>query len=472
MKGLTVSNSKPFLFDFPLNMELNNRKTINGWCMYDWANSVYSLVITSAIFPVYYNSVTTADGGGDKVDFFGLEIVNSVLYAYSLSFSFLFVAAILPLLSGIADYSGRKKLFMKCFMYLGAAACLGLYLFDGPEDVEWAIICSVLASIGYSGSLVFYDAFLPEIVTEDRFDKTSAKGYAFGYIGSVLLLVINLVMIEYHELFGFEEGQTAVRFSFLLVGAWWILFSQITFSRVPDNVYNQQPKGNIFTEGYKEVGKVWKSLKGLRVMKLFLVAFFFYNMGVQTVMYMAATFGSKELKLEDGKLIMTVLLINIVAIFGAYLFAYISKIRGNKTSLLIMVFIWILICLGAYFVYNEYEFYVLAFVVGLVMGGIQSLSRATYAKLIPRGSIDHASYFSFYDVTYNISIVVGTIAYGLIDQITGDMRNSTLALMLFFMVGMGFLLLIRVPMHRVIKLEDMDTLDEYALVKKDDRGNG
>lgn len=419
--------------------------------MYDWANSVYSLVITSAIFPVYYNSVTTGSDGSDMVDFFGIRVINSVLYAYSLSFSFLFVAAILPLLSGIADYSGRKKLFMKCFMYLGALSCIALYFVNGAEDVEWAIIFSVLASIGYSGSLVFYDAFLPEIVTEDRFDKTSARGYALGYIGSVLLLIVNLLMIEFHKELGFEQGTTAVRLSFLLVGLWWIAFSQITFRRLDDNVYNQQPKGNLLTEGYHEIIKVWRSLQGLSVMKLFLVAFFFYNMGVQTVMYMAATFGSKELKLEDSKLIVTVLLINIVAIFGAYLFAYISKKKGNKLSLLIMVFIWILICLGAYFVYNEYEFYILAFVVGMVMGGIQSLSRATYAKLIPKGSIDHASYFSFYDVAYNISIVLGTIAYGLIEQLTGNMRNSTLALMLFFMVGLGFLLLIRVPMHRVIK---------------------
>lgn len=435
--------------------------------MYDWANSVYSLVITSAIFPVYYNSITTGATGSDRINFFGVEVINSVLYSYSLSFSFLFVAAILPLLSGIADYSGRKKFFMKCFMYTGAVSCIGLYFFTGPEDVEWAIICSVLASVGYSGSLVFYDAFLPEIVTEDRFDKTSAKGYALGYIGSVILLIMNLVMIQKFQWFGFEDKAVATRFSFLLVGLWWIGFSQITFAVVPDNVYNQQVKGNIFTEGYKELRKVWSSLGNLKVMKLFLVAFFFYNMGVQTVMYMAATFGSKELQLADDKLILTVLIIQLVAVAGAYFFAYLSKLRGNKASLLIMVFMWILICLGAYFVYNEYEFYVLAFVVGLVMGGIQSLSRATYAKLIPVGSVDHASYFSFYDVTYNISIVLGTFAYGFIEQLTGDMRNSTLALMLFFMVGLGFLLLIRVPLHRVIKVStEHDVRDSYAISQK------
>jgi len=413
--------------------------------MYDWANSVYSLVITSAIFPVYYESATTSADGNDIVDFFGFQVVNSVLYSYSLSFSFLFIAAILPLLSGIADYSGKKKLFMKVFVYLGASSCLGLYLFDG-NNIEWGILCSVVASIGYSGSLVFYDAFLPEIVTQDKFDRVSAKGYSLGYMGSVILLVVNLAMIIKYDMFGFGTESEATRFSFLLVGIWWIGFSQITFARLDDNVYKRKARGNLFHEGYNELKKVFKSLRSLRVMKLFLLAFFFYNMGVQTIMYLATLFGSKELQLEGEQLILTILIIQIVAIGGAYLFAYISSLKGNKLSLQIMVLIWIAICGGAYFVYEASEFYALAFVVGLVMGGIQSLSRATYAKLIPENSIDHASYFSFYDVTFNISIVVGTFSYGLIEQITGSMRNSTLALMLFFVVGMGFLILSKIPL--------------------------
>jgi MFS transporter, UMF1 family len=425
-------------------MQLNNRRTINAWCMYDWANSVYSLVITSAIFPIYYNAVTTGADGNDHVDFFGLSVSNSVLYSYSLSFSFLFVAAILPILSGIADYSGKKKFFMKIFVYIGSFSCIGLYFFTG-DNVEWAIICSIFASVGYSGSLVFYDAFLPEITTEDNYDKVSAKGYSLGYIGSVILLIINLLMIEKYELFGFADQAIATRFAFLLVGIWWMGFSQITFSRIPDNVFGLKPKGNIFAEGYKELNKVFKVVKQKRMIKLFLLAFFFYNMGVQTVMYLAATFGAKELKLDSGKLIITVLIIQLVAILGATSFAKLSKARGNKFSLLTMVFIWIFICLGAYFIYNEYEFYVLAFVVGLVMGGIQSLSRSTFAKLIPEHTIDHTSYFSFYDVTYNLSIVVGTFSYGLIDQLTSSMRNSVLALMLFFAVGMGFLILLKLP---------------------------
>ncbi|MEM6522923.1 MAG: MFS transporter [Bacteroidota bacterium] len=425
-------------------MELNIKKTINGWAMYDWANSVYSLVITSAIFPIYYNSVTTGADGNDKVDFFGIEVINTVLYSYALSFSFLVVAAILPILSGIADYAGNKKLFLKVFMYIGSLSCIGLFFFTG-ENVEWAILCSVFASIGYSGGLVFYDAFLPEIASEDQFDRVSAKGYAMGYIGSVILLIINIAMIQKPEWFGLTDSGLASRVSFLMVGLWWIGFSQITFARLPDNVFGRKPTGSLFLKGYQELKVVWKSLGMLKIMKLFLIAFFFYNMGVQTVMYLAASFGAKELKLEPSALIATILIIQLVAIGGAYLFAFVSKIKGNKKSLLVMVFIWVFICLGAYFVTTENEFYVLAFVVGMVMGGIQSLSRATFSKLIPVDTEDHASYFSFYDVTYNLSIVVGTFSYGFIEQLTNDMRNSVLALILFFVVGLGFLLISKMP---------------------------
>ncbi len=426
-------------------MKLNDPRTIRGWCMYDWANSVYSLVITSAIFPVYYQAVTATETS-DSVDFFGFTVVNTVLYSYALSFSFLITAIILPLLSGMADYSGKKKYFMKIFVTLGSLSCMGLFFFTG-ENVEWAIICSVLASIGFSGSLVFYDAFLPEIVTEDRFDAVSAQGYSWGYIGSVLLLVFNLIMIEYHELFGITDADEtlAVRFSFLLVGVWWLGFSTITFKRLPDNVYNRKAEGNVWTEGYNELRKVWLTLGGLKTLRTYLGAFFFYNMGVQTVMLLAASFGSKELNMDGNTLILIVLVIQLVAILGAYGFARLSTFRGNKFSLVAMNIIWVFICLAAFFVRTTTEFFILAFFVGLVMGGIQSLSRATYAKLIPVNSIDHASYFSFYDVTYYLSVVFGTFSYGLIEQITGSMRDSTLVLMIYFIVGLSMLLMIKLP---------------------------
>jgi MFS transporter, UMF1 family len=417
---------------------LNNPKTINAWCMYDWANSVYSLVITSAIFPVYYQAVTTAADGSDKVNFLGAEIVNSVLYSYALSFSFLIIAPLLPLLSGIADYTGNKKVFMKLFCYTGGLSCIGLYFFTA-SSLPWGIFCVVMASIGYSGSLVFYDAFLPEIATEDRLDKTSARGYSFGYYGSVILMVIALVFIRYPYAFRFPDKGIAIRFSFLLVGLWWIGFAQIPFARLPDNPFHQRPGKQKLLKGYHEIVKVWHSLKENHDIKFYILAYFFYNMGVQTVMYLAATFGAKELKLPDFKLIATVLLIQIVAAVGASLFARFSGRYGNKTALITMICFWIVICGGAYFVVNEYQFYAVAFAVGIVMGGIQSLSRATYSKLIPQNSIQHASYFSFFDVTFNLSVVFGTFSYGLIEHITGSMRNSTLALASYFVVGLIFL---------------------------------
>jgi len=426
--------------------ELNNPKTVRAWYMYDWANSVYSLVITTAIFPIYYKAITT-NNGNDMVQFLGFNIQNSVLYTYALSFSFLIVALILPLLSGAADYTGNKKSFMKFFVWLGSFSCMGLYFFYSVNMLEWGILCSILASIGYSSSLVFYDAFLPEIVSEDRYDVTSARGFSMGYYGSVLLMIICSVLIMFHGEFWFSDGPAgegeATRFSFLLVGVWWIGFSMIPFAILPDNPYNRKPVGNMFTNGYKEIRKVWNSLAGLPDLKRYLWAFFFYNMGVQTVMYLATLFGTDVLHLESGSLIMVVVIIQLVGSIGAWMFARLSASKGNRFSLLVMITIWIAVCIGAYFIQTEYQFYALAFVVGMIMGGIQSLSRATYSKLIPADTPDHASYFSFYDITYNISIVIGTFSYGFINQITGSMRYSALALAVYFVIGITILLTVK-----------------------------
>ena len=423
-------------------MELNNKKIVRAWCMFDWANSVYSLVITTAIFPIYYNAVTTVDGS-DVVNFFGFSLVNSVLYSYSLSFSFLVVAAILPLLTGIADASGMKKTFMKLFTYSGGLACIALFWFTG-ENVEYGIIAAVIASISFSSSLVFYNSFLPEIVSFDRYDKVSAMGFAYGYAGSVLLLIFNLVMIQQPALFGVTQG-LATKISFLLVGVWWIGFAQYSFYYLPGNIYNKQPPKGYLLSGYREITKVFHSLKALPDLKIFLLSFFFYNTGVQTVIYLATLFADKELNMASSELILTILIIQVVAIAGSYLFARLSDIKGNKTSLIVMVVIWFMVCLGAYFTTQKVEFFAIAGVVGMVLGGIQSLSRATYSKLLPSDTTDHASYFSFYDVTYNISIVVGTFAYGFIEYLTGNMRLSALALGIFFLVGLILLVFSKIP---------------------------
>jgi MFS transporter, UMF1 family len=427
MNGETVSS------------RLNNPKVVRAWYMYDWANSVYSLVITTAIFPIYYKAVAVSNGS-DQVPFLGFTIQNSVLYSYALSFSFLIVSIFLPLLSGAADYTGNKKAFMKFFVLLGSLACMGLYFFTGIEMLWWGILCSTLASIGYSGSLVFYDAFLPEIVTEDRYDATSAQGYSMGYYGSVLLMVICLVLIMNYEFFGIATEGHATRISFLLVGAWWLGFALIPFRLLPDNPYERKPSGNMWTKGYEEVAKVWRSLKDQAPLKRFLAAYFFYNMGVQTVMYLASLFGTDVLNLESSALIQIMVIIQLVGAVGAWFFSRVSKRKGNMFALYIMIAVWVAVCIGAFFIATASQFYVLAFVVGLIMGGIQSLSRATYSKLIPQNTVDHASYFSFYDVLFTLSTVLGTFSYGLINQLTGSMRYSALALGAYFVIGFFVLL--------------------------------
>ena len=421
----------------------NDKKVIWAWSMYDWANSVYSLVIISSIFPVYYENVTRHNDG-DLVSFFGVEMINTVLYSYALSFSFLVVASILPLLTGIADFSGRRMFFMKAFVYMGSVSCMGLAFFTG-ENVELGIILSILASIAFSGSLVFYNSYLPQIATIDKMDSVSAKGFSYGYIGSVLLLIINLLMIQKPEWFGIAPGGTAARISFVMVGLWWLGFSQITFRFMPADKHLAGYGSRMLLNGYREIRKVWNQLKELPVTRTFLLSFLFYNTGVQTVMYMAAQFGSKVLHLEGGELIMTILIINIIAIAGSYLFAKLSVFKGNKFSLSAMVIIWILVCAAAFLIQTKLQFFMLAFVVGMIMGGIQALSRATYSKLIPKDTTDLASFFSFYDVTYNVSIVIGTFAYGIIENMTGSMRNSSLTLALFFFIGLGFLLRLKMP---------------------------
>jgi len=419
--------------------------------MYDWANSVYSLVITSAIFPVYYQSVTTlkSDDGSvvkDTVNFLGFEIVNSVLYSYSLSFSFLLIALISPVLSSVADYSGRKKLFMRIFCYTGAFACMSLFFFT-EYTVTFSIMMFILASIGYSGSLVFYNAYLPEIATEDRFDRISAKGFSLGYTGSVLLLIFNLSMILYPGAYGIDSTALATRISFLTVGLWWLGFATYTFYYLPSNVYGKRPAENIFSKGFIKLKMVLSQLKHQSLLKKFLFAFFFYNMGVQTVIYLASIFGEKELKLSSELLIATILVLQMVAVAGSFLFSYISGKIGNIYAIMISVGVWIIVTVLAYFITSATEFILLAGLVGIVMGGIQALSRSTYAKIIPEDTTDHASYFSFYDVADKISIVAGTFFYGLINQITGSMRISSITLAVFFIIGLIFL--IKIPSKKI-----------------------
>jgi len=415
-------------------LEKDNKKLINSWASFDWANSVYNLIVTTAIFPIYFLSTTQDVFGGEMIQFFNLTIKNSVLFSYAISFSYLIIVFISPILSGIADYGGLKKRFMQFFTYLGSLACIGLYFFTG-ENVEYGIACSVLASIGYAGSLVFYNGFLPEVASRKQMDKVSAKGFSMGYIGSVILLILNLVLYQKYEVFGFENGSSATRFGFILVGIWWMGFAQISFYYLKDRGERKKITLDILGSGIKELKKVFKIVRSKIVMNRFLSSFFLFSMGYSTVMLLAPLFADKEIGMGADEMIIIVLIIQIIAIAGAYFFAYLSNLKGNGFAISTTLIIWIVICVSGYFLKEKIGFYALAAFLGFVMGGIQSISRSTYSKLIPSNTKDTASFFSFYDITEKLAIVIGTLAYGLIDQVTGSMRYSMLFMSIFFIGG-------------------------------------
>jgi UMF1 family MFS transporter len=435
-------------------MQTAPKKVINGWAMYDWANSVYNLVITSTIFPAYYEAVT-GDGNDntiiDKIKIGNYEFSNTALYNYILGIAFVIVAILSPILSSVADYRGNKKQFLRFFCTMGSISCASLYFFD-KDHINGGLISVIIACIGFWSSLVFYNSYLPEIAAPEDRDRISAKGFMMGYIGSVLLQLICFVFVLKPELFGITVGK-ASQISFLLVGIWWMGFGWLAIGRLPDGrgVKGAHTK-NLFTQGYKELHKVWLELKTQPTLKRFLTAFFFYNMGVQTVMLAATLYGKSELNIPTTNLILAILIIQVVAIPGANLMAKMASKFGNFNTLKIAVIIWIGGCVMGYYLPRNsvVPFYTLAVIVGFVMGGIQSVSRSTYSKLMPV-THDTTSYFSFYDVTEKIAIVIGMFSFGYINEITGSQRNSVLALTIFFILG--FILL-----HRTSKLDKHATV--------------
>lgn len=437
----------------------DDKQTIKAWTFYDWANSVFPLVITSAIFPNFYDYVTTHEGKefiGKTVTFFGMEFENQNIYSFVYAFALSVVVIIAPVLSGVADYLGNKKRFLQFFCYLGSLSCMCLFFFT-RHHLELSFIPFITATIGFWGSLVYYNSYLPEIASPEHQDKVSARGFSLGYFGSALLLIICLIGIM---VFKYEEavvdgimvtkGFFKVEYSFLLTGLWWLGFAQYTFKHLPNQ--NHAPHGSdkkgLISKGFKELLKVAKQVVHLKQLKRFLYSYFFYNMGVQTVLVMAVLFARNEITWPDEKskttsLIVSILIIQFVGIAGSFVFARLSKAFGNLKALMVAILIWIFICGFTYFVVHlPYHFYIVAFLVGFVMGGIQSLSRSTYSKFLPETD-DHASFFSFYDVMEKLGMIIGTVSFGVISECVGGMRPAVLALVGYFILG--FLLLLMVP---------------------------
>ncbi|CAM1366434.1 MFS transporter [Tenacibaculum xiamenense] len=414
--------------------KIGSKKVINGWAFYDWANSVYSLVISTAVFPLYYGAITE----NKVVQFLGIEWEHpEALYNYALSFSFLVVAFISPILSGIADYTGSKKKFMRFFCWMGSLAVMSLYFFKGVDTVWIGIWFTILASIGFWASIVFYNAYLPEVALPEQQDRASAKGFIYGYVGSVLLLLVCLGMILSQE--SGEDKLTMMRYSFVIVGIWWVGFAHLTFKRLPNNIYNKKPEDDYIWKGFRELKIVLSELKNYPYLRKFLASFFLLSIGVQTIILTATIFGSKELGLDSTSMIITVLLVQVVAILGAFLFSRLSERYGNILALKITLGIWTLVCFCAFSLDKSLEnvdlyFYGLGGLLGFVLGAIQSLTRSTYSKLLPETQ-DHTIYFSFYDVTEKIAIVLGTFVYGLLYAMTNSMQWSVLCLAIFFLIS-------------------------------------
>jgi len=423
--------------------------------MYDWANSAYNLVITSTIFPAYYEAVTRNPDNGNTVRFLGRNFVNTALYNYALGTAFIIVSLVSPVLTSIADTRGNKKDFMRFFCTVGSIACAGLYFFTPTElapgtvalssqSLHIGIVCMVISCVGFWSSLVFYNSYLPDLVPAAQRDRISARGFTFGYIGSVILQIICFVIVFLPEMFGlktdFEKDYMPPRISFVLVGLWWLVFSQIPFAVLPKgNINGERKRDNVFKTGFMELKKVWQQVKNLPVLKRFLYSFFWYSAGIQTVFLAATQFGAKELHMPTAKLIITIMIIQLVAIPGAIVISRLSEKFGNFKTLIAVICVWVAICAGGYFIKTDVQFYVLGAVVGLVMGGIQSLSRSTYSNLMPRTE-DTASFFSFYDVTEKIALVLGMFSFAYVEELTGSMRNSVLALMVFFVIGLVFII--------------------------------
>ncbi len=439
-------------------IEKDNPKTIRAWSFYDWANSVFPLVITSAIFPNFYDYVTTHDQAknftGHAVNFLGFEFENQNIYSFIYAFSLSIVVIITPILSGVADYLGNKKRFLQFFCYLGSISCMCLFFFN-REHLELSFIPFITATIGFWGSLVYYNSYLPQIASEDNQDKVSARGFALGYFGSSLLLIlclIGILVFKYEEtvvdgIVVSTKGFFKVKYAFLLTGLWWIGFAQYTFANLPAKTHsnNTSDRKGLLSKGFRELKGVWNQIKQLPKLKQFLTGYFFYNMGVQTIMVVAVLFARNEIdwgigeaaeKTKTSSLIISILIIQFVGIAGSFLFSWLSTKVGNIKALMVSIAIWIFICGFTYLIVRTpFQFYIVAFLVGLVMGGVQALSRSTYSKYLPVTQ-DHTSFFSFYDVIEKMGMILGTVSFGVISQITGGMRNSILSLIIFFIIGM------------------------------------
>lgn len=377
----------------------------------------------------------------------GMSLEPKAVFGYSLTLSFLILVLMSPVLSAIADNRGNKLSFMKFFCTVGSLACMGLFFFTDASKIGLCLLLNIIASIGFYGSLVFYNAYLPEIASKDKQDILSARGFSLGYAGSMLILILSLALIQFVA--NDENRSFYTRLCFLLTGIWWLGFAQYSFAKLPRGTAKADgidSFGGLLSSAFGGIRHTAHELFGTPNLNIFLGAFFFYSVGMQTI-FLMATFIGDEIGLTSGQLITTILFLQIEAIIGAQLLSRLSIKIGNRSVLIIAVVFWIIACVAIFFLDKDnhnvrYQFYAIAALVGLVMGGLQSMSRSTYSKLLP-ATDENTTFFSFYDVFEKLAIVVGTLTYSLIIERTGQVKPSALAMAVFFVIGLLFLLKLR-----------------------------
>lgn len=415
--------------------ELTDNRTIWAWCMYDWANSAYVLTIATAVLPAYFSGGIVPEQGWC---IFGTLYSATSLWGYTISLAALAVFLGAPVLGAMADASGHKKHYLALFCMTGAACALGL-AFSGPGDVGRTLLLFMGAQICFACANVFYDAFLPEIAHPDDWDRVSAHGFAYGYLGGGLQFLVSLGLIAMHERLGLGLA-TASSLSMGMAALWWAGFSLIPLRRLPGARPNAPAPSPLIVQarqGLAQAGATLRIILHGGPASLFLLAFLLYNDGIQTTIAMATIYGKEELGLSTTILMLTLLVIQFVAFGGAELFARLARRIGPRNALLVSLAVWTGIVFYAYVIHSAVEYFILGALVGLVLGGSQALSRSLFARLIPPGRA--AQYFGYFSVVAKLSAIGGPFLFALVRQTSGSSRTAILVIAIFFALGMGVL---------------------------------
>ncbi|MBI4671300.1 MAG: MFS transporter [Chloroflexi bacterium] len=448
------------LFILSQGAAMNDRREIFGWTMYDWANSAFSTTVVSVFFGPYLSALAkaAADANG-LIYLLGIPIRFDSLFPYCVSISVGLQVIFLPLLGAMADFSHMRKQMLVLFSTLGAVSSLLLF-FATAETLWLSALLFIVANLSFGAGIVFYNAYLPSIASEDQRDRVSSRGFAMGYAGGGILLLLNLILFQFSAPLGISEGM-AVRISLASAGVWWLLFSQITFRTLrPRHAVRQIPPGEtLFSIGFKQLGNTFRQIRQFPETVRFLIGYLIYNDGIQTVIVVATLFGSQELEMDSTSLILVILMVQVVAFVGAFFFGWLAGQVGAKRAIVLSLFVWSgVVIYAAAALQSVGEFWVLSAVVALVLGGSQALSRSLFADMIPHGR--EAEFFSFYEISDRFTSIFGPLIFGLANQITGSLRAGIFSLVILFVVGLGILIMVNVP--RAIREAEAAQLEEVG----------